>query len=225
MQQFIQAGSSAVGLTIRTLARKEVAAAIGICARGMRDNPVHVRVFGTDPHRRRRRLERLFAGLLPWIQHRGSLVGAWSGPVLIGVLGLLPPGTCMPTRLDMLRLLPALARCHTPTGLMRVQRWLSAWAANDLPAPHWHLGPLAVEPGLQRRGVGSRLLQHCLAGAEGSAAALYLETDKPDNVVFYERRGFEVIATLPVLGTPTWLLRRQPAAGTGDGTADLLRSF
>lgn len=224
MKQSTQAALSAASLTIRPLGRREVAASIGVCVRSMRDNPVHVQAFGADPYRRRQRLERLFAGLLPWIHRRGSLVGAWSGPVLIGVLGLLPPGTCMPTRLDMLRLLPALARCHTPAGLVRVRSWLTAWAANDLPAPHWHLGPLAVEPAQQGRGVGSLLLQHCLARTEDSAAALYLETDKSINVAFYERRGFSTIATLPVLGTPTWLMRREPPAVTGCQAADLLRS-
>jgi len=38
----------------------------------------------------------------------------------------------------------------------------------------------------------------------------YLETDKRENVRFYERFGFEVIAREPVIGVPNWFMRREP---------------
>jgi len=36
----------------------------------------------------------------------------------------------------------------------------------------------------------------------------YLETDKPSNVAFYERFGFETIGSAPVLETANWFMRR-----------------
>lgn len=172
----------------------------------MRRNPVHSHVFGADPARLDLRLYRFFAAVLPYIQRKGVLWGAYADGRLIGVLGALPPQTCAPTALDRLRILPRLAM--SPLALLRLHRWLDTWRRNDLHEPHWHLGPLAVEPSHQGRGVGSRLLQHCFSHTASAGTALYLETDTPDNVRFYEGFGFSVIATLPVLRTKTWLMRR-----------------
>jgi hypothetical protein len=36
----------------------------------------------------------------------------------------------------------------------------------------------------------------------------YLETDKPSNVKFYEKFGFETIASAAVLETPNWFMKR-----------------
>src|SRR5690625_3009451 len=140
--------------TTSWLRRRDLAAAARICAQGMRDNPVHRLAFGDDPQRRQRRLTRFFSGLLPYIDRHGQLLGTFQGSTLIGVLGLLPPNRCQPSRLDVLRLLPALLTSHTPIGLFRVRAWLATWAGNDMREPHWHLGPLAVAPDHQRRGIG-----------------------------------------------------------------------
>jgi len=37
----------------------------------------------------------------------------------------------------------------------------------------------------------------------------YLETDKPINVRFYERFGFEVVGEQEVLGVPNWFMVRR----------------
>jgi hypothetical protein len=42
-------------------------------------------------------------------------------------------------------------------------------------------------------------------------AVVYLETDKPENVPFYQRFGFAVIAAAEVLGVPNWFMCRPPA--------------
>lgn len=171
----------------------------------MRRNPVHLRVFGTQPKRLDRRLRRFFGAALPYIQRKGALWGAYVDGRLIGVLGAMPPGTCALTAGEMLRILPHLVM--SPAALLRLHRWLQAWRHNDLSDPHWHLGPLAVEPSHQSRGVGSRLLHHCFEYTSDDRA-LYLETDTPGNVRFYESFGFRVVTTLPVLGAATWFMRR-----------------
>ena len=38
----------------------------------------------------------------------------------------------------------------------------------------------------------------------------YLETDKPENVSFYQRFGFEVTEEAQVLGIPNWFMLRRP---------------
>ena len=39
----------------------------------------------------------------------------------------------------------------------------------------------------------------------------YLETDKPENVRFYQRFGFEVTSEATVLSTANWFMWRRPA--------------
>lgn len=60
--------------------------------------------------------------------------------------------------------------------------------------PHWYLDTIATEPELMRRGLGAKLLDHDLAIRDVAGDRCALDTHTPENVAFYERRGFEVIA-------------------------------
>lgn len=64
--------------------------------------------------------------------------------------------------------------------------------------PHWRLSMLTVAPGAQGRGVGSTLLQHGLARAEGLPAAL--EATTPGSRRLYERSGFELVELITDAG-------------------------
>jgi len=44
----------------------------------------------------------------------------------------------------------------------------------------------------------------------------YLETDKPENVRFYERFGFAVVAEEQVSGVPDWYMHRPAPARAGE---------
>ena len=89
------------------LAPAEIPAAIGVLARGMRDNPIHVAALGADADRRERILARLFEAM--W-QHmdQHALCARLDGEV-VGVCGRLPPGACRPTPVQGLRMAPGLA--------------------------------------------------------------------------------------------------------------------
>ena len=41
-----------------------------------------------------------------------------------------------------------------------------------------------------------------------------LETDKPENVTFYRKFGFETVDEITVLGMRTWFMRRAPGPAT-----------
>jgi hypothetical protein len=42
----------------------------------------------------------------------------------------------------------------------------------------------------------------------------FLETDKPENVAFYRKFGFQTIDEIATLGLRTWFMRRAPGPAT-----------
>lgn len=192
---------------LRPLPQTELPATIDICACAMRDNPLHVRVFGKDPARRLVRLQRFFPGLLHFIARKGQLHGAYHQAELIGVLGMLPPGRCKPSLPDLLRMLPGLLRANSPFGTVRTLLWLASWMRLEPARPHWHLGPLAVKPDWQGHGAGRQLME--LACQQAGNELQYLETDKPENAAFYQSLGFDTDRQVQLLGCTCWLMTRQ----------------
>lgn len=193
----------------------DLPAAAQLLARGMRDDPMHRAVFGPDPEHRRDRLGRFFAALLP-LMGQPPLV-AWDAGRLVGVLGRFAPGTCRTPLRHQLRI--ALPLLTFQVGeLWRLWRWVGVSEARDLAERHWHLGPVAVDAGLQGRGIGGQLLRAFCARMDREGAVAFLETDQLAGVRFYARCGFKLTAAGDVFGTPNWWMRRSPrAGGRGEG--------
>jgi ribosomal protein S18 acetylase RimI-like enzyme len=207
-------------LEIGAIEPHELGAAIAVLSRGMRDNPLHIAAFGEDPERRRERIERLFmatARKLRWANH--LVVARNSDGAIIGVCGTPPPGTCLPTVSEQVRLLPALLRLG-PGTTMRTLRWLGAWAKHDPKSPHWHLGPLAVDANVQGQGIGSAMMRVFCARMDAAGGDAYLETDKAANVRFYGKFGFTVVAEEQVLGVPSWYMLRSGNGTSASGSQD-----
>ena len=77
-----------------------------------------------------------------------------------------------------------------------------------LPARHCYLGLLGVRIDRQGQGLGTELLDAWLGEVDSLGLPAYLETDQERNVAFYSRAGFDVSATLSVLGVDVWCMRR-----------------
>jgi ribosomal protein S18 acetylase RimI-like enzyme len=105
-------------------------------------------------------------------------------------------------------LLPAVVFGNPLGATLRVLTWTAAWAHRDPAGTHWHLGPVAIEPSVQRQGFGSALLTAFCEHMDAYGAVAYLETDRRANVRFYERFGFAVVAEANVLGVPNWFMSR-----------------
>jgi ribosomal protein S18 acetylase RimI-like enzyme len=200
------------GVEVGGLRVSERDEALGVMVRGMRDNPLHVAVFGTDTALRERRLRRLFdAAFTAMSMDENMLVARDEDDAIVGVCGALAPGACKPKPAGMARLMaPLLA--SGPRAALRTLRWMGAWAGHDPEERHWHLGPVAVDAHLQGMGIGSMLMSVFRARMDAAGEDAYLETDREINIHFYERFGFETVAEENVLGTPNWFMTRRAQA-------------
>lgn len=196
-------------LELGEVAAAEVGAAALVLARALQSNPTTVSAYLTDAGRRTRVLERLFRALL---RARGqpALCARWDGAI-VGVAGFDAVGECQRlSAADLRVLVPALARVG-PRAARATVRIMMAWEKQDPDLPHNHLGPVAVDPDMQHQGIGSRLMEAYCARLETAGEASYLETDKPENVVFYRRFGYGVIAEAEVVGAESWFMLREAA--------------
>jgi len=75
---------------------------------------------------------------------------------------------------------------------------------------HWYLPQIGVDPNAQGKGIGAALMAYALARCDQEQSPAYLEASKPQNIPFYKRYGFEVIAEIQIGSAPpvTPMLRR-----------------
>ncbi len=173
-------------------------------ARALRDNPTSVAV-AKDPFVRLEMLYSTFSGILTGARTAGVLRGS----CVLGVAGAEAPGHCFSTMLPPeIRMLE-----EPPSEATDAERFLhmgSVLAAYDLDEPHWHVGPVGVEPGFQGLGVGRAAMGLLCDEFDQHGRVAWLETDKPENVRFYIGLGFEVVEEVPLLSEPNWFMRRGP---------------
>ena len=76
----------------------------------------------------------------------------------------------------------------------------------------WYLQLLAVDPAAQRGGIGAALQQQVYPSVDGDGLACHLETQKQDNLAYYQRFGYDVERELRPVGNgpPLWTMRREP---------------
>jgi ribosomal protein S18 acetylase RimI-like enzyme len=182
----------------------QVAQAAGVTARALRDNPSSMAV-SNDPLVRLEMMHATFTGMLTGAR----VAGVRRGNCVLGVAGAAPPGCCIESMLP-----PEVRALAVPgpdaTDADRFLHMGSVLAEHDLPAPHWHVGPVGVEPGFQGMGIGRAAMELLCDEFDEHHRLAWLETDKPENVRFYIGVGFEVFEEIPLLSGRNWFMRRQP---------------
>ncbi len=206
-----------MSLEIRDLAPDELPAAGGVAGRALADSPTFRWAMGDDPVARVGRSLDVFVGFVAMMPP--PQLGAFLGSHVVGVAAAAAPGTCIgAVATDDLRTPPEVI--GPPGDDSRNLVVWSLFCGHDLDERHWHVGPVSVEPGLQGAGIGGRLLTALCARFDADGEVAWLETDKPDNVVFYRRQGFDVVEEVvapdaerhPSIEAPftTWFMRRDP---------------
>ncbi len=188
---------------VRALAGEEVRFAGAVAARALRDNPMMAFSVPDDP------LARLQTGYDTFVERiPPDSVGALAGRHVIGVAAAAAPGLCIcATALPDLRRVPDVGPADA-VGYDRARFVISTMCEHDPEDRHVHVGPVGVEPGVQGLGIGGRMMQAVCAGLDDDGEVGWLETDKPENVVFYRRHGFDVAVEDRHLGFPIWFMHR-----------------
>ena len=201
--------TAAHALVLRLLRRSELEDAAQLVGRAMRDNPSNTRVFRIlDGGHRSIAMGRFFVPVLRGLFQRGLVLGAILSNRLVGICGMARPGFCQPNTIEKTKVLPAAVIGNPLTTPLLILNWVKEWSRRDPLEPHWHLGPVAVEPSLQGQGIGTAMLNAFCAVVDGTGTNAYLETDKHENVRLYQRFGFTVVESVHVLGVPNWFMSR-----------------
>ncbi|HET8639325.1 MAG TPA: GNAT family N-acetyltransferase [Solirubrobacterales bacterium] len=133
---------------------------------------------------------------------------AWTTADAAGGALWFPPGTAEMSLDEQLR--TGLAMLPEGVGSLRKgARWERLIHENLPREPHWRLNSLSVRTSMQRRGVGSVLIEPGLRLAEADGVGCYLETQRRANIPFYRRFGFEEAGEIGLPGSPpVWRMWR-----------------
>ena len=93
-------------------------------------------------------------------------------------------------------------------SLSRISSWGESGLQHDPHERHQHVELVVVEAALQGMGIGGTMMKALCAEMDERPTMSYLETDKRENVRFYERFGFQVTGEATVLETQEWYMER-----------------
>jgi GNAT superfamily N-acetyltransferase len=97
-----------------------------------------------------------------------------------------------------------------------------AWVDSVMKRRHPHhehllLWYLAAHTSLQRQGIGRALLDHIRSEASRARRPIYLDTTKPENVLYYESQGYRQIGHTRLLrGATAWFMHHDTPAVAND---------
>jgi ribosomal protein S18 acetylase RimI-like enzyme len=176
-------------------------------------NPLNIAAFGPSQLARNEEFFRVALAAM-----KGPKLVATDGSQILGLIHWVHSPHCQFSWFEQLRMAPAMVKGVGLGSALRVGSWQSVWSKYDPSPTHSHLGPLGVSPEAQGQHIGHRLMEKYCEELDRSSFAGYLETDRPENVSFYRRFGFEVTDEVTVLGIPNYLMWRKAKSPTEHGT-------
>ena len=198
---------------MRLATSNEIPELAATLARAFAHDPFYTYVVGDAPERN----QRMRDGWTGLLRHTSdNLSTTYTTDDHAGVALWHPPGYGGASFIGSLRLMPSVLRLAGGFRHLReVSRAVAALEQHrhrHVPAPHFYLSALGVEPDRQGSGLGTALVQPILERADQGRVAAYLETATARNVLLYERLGFAVVEEMTLPGTDVhgWLMRRSP---------------
>jgi len=199
-------------VTIGRMRPEEGTVATNVAVRALMPTPMPSAAMGVLDEGRMRKVERAFRSVLT--RQPGEVTVARSGDRVVGVMRVVESPRCQPPA-GVRLVKPLVMYMMMGRGAGRFLHFRGKWRRRDPRERHLHLDPLAVEPGMQGRGVGSRLLTSLCETADARGLPAYLETDQEANVRLYSRFGFRVMDTTEIFGVTNYFMWRVPSAGDG----------
>jgi len=169
----------------------DIQEAATVLSHAMLNNPLHIAVFQGSGEKERLEIAGMFVEL--FTERPGIVFLAKDGEKIVGVMRM---NSCVGRKSKGVSNEP---KDENDTHV-RKSIWLREWASRDPEEQHWHLGPIGVLPAYRKMGIGSRLLERFCAEVDHCSAKAYLETDRDENVRFYGKFGFNVIANSDIFG-------------------------
>jgi len=128
-----------------------------------------------------------------------------------GVALWTPPGKWNATGLNLIAMAPALLAAVGATKLVARARAAQRVSEKHPREPHWYLFAIGVDPSMQGKGIGSKLLRVVMERCDADKSAAYLEASTETNARLYEKHGFRVTEELRVAkdAPPMWLMWRE----------------
>ena len=184
------------GVTVRSGARRDIAAVADVMARAFEEDPPFVWML-PEAAERRRRLRTLFVTMVRWeVLPRGGVeVACDAAGRVVGAALWLPPGRWRMGFVQQMLTLPGSLRAFG-NRIGYGAAFVNAAARVHPVDPHWYLHGIGVDPTSQGRCVGGALLRSRLDRCDTAGQSAYLEASKPENAVLYERFGFTVSGRL-----------------------------
>lgn len=177
------------------------------------------RAFDRDPHinwivrqdtRRDDALRQLFRLLLTELMGRDGEVIASTDLKAVAIW--FPPSAWNLDWLTQARLGMRFAAISGWKNLPGRAYGLNAMESKHPASPHYFLQTIGVDPSVQGEGYGAALLTAVLQRGDAAGRPIYLETGNPDNVRFYGKYGFRVVAETALRRGPTLFQMIRPAA-------------
>jgi ribosomal protein S18 acetylase RimI-like enzyme len=198
----------------RILMKREFTSASLVANRAFFNDPFF-RFLSPNDRLRERGLTLFFRANLAHAGERARLITVRDGDdTIIGLSLWLPTNDYPQTIATQLSQVPGTLRAlyRRPRALVDGSKYLAAIAQSHPKELHWYLYLLVADPALQRRGVGTKLMEHGLAAIDAEGVGGYLETQNEDNLGYYRRFGYELRETLrPVKeGPPLFTMWRDP---------------
>ncbi|WP_018968580.1 GNAT family N-acetyltransferase [Rubritalea marina] len=128
-----------------------------------------------------------------------------------GVAIWMTPGQ----QLKFPRSLSTLIRFTRAAGFSALWKLDKLFFSKGIPTPtehYYYLFLLGKSPESQRNGVGSELLKHMLERCDEEQVPAFLENSNVNNLPFYQKHGFTLLGSKPVVpnGPTLWYMWREP---------------
>jgi ribosomal protein S18 acetylase RimI-like enzyme len=169
----------------------------------MVSNPMHVAVLSGQGEPERQRLEDMFLEMLIERPRRVFVTKQESK-----IVGVIRSQECHEEPASQELVAAEVDEEDLEDTDSRIAHWLRVWDELDPLEPHRHLGPIGVLPEFQGHGIGSMMMESFCAEVDANGESAYLETDKPENVRFYEKFDFGLASETDILGVKNYFMWR-----------------